>query len=410
MKLFRHISTIVWGLASFVAKADEPRPANVKCAANQPADAELLLLQGTWEGVDVGAEKASKNPDSQETGKRKPGEIDLDFLKTGVSETPPQPHGKITITITGNSFHFHRDKNFWFDTTITLPAGTNPKQLKATIKDCPTASSIGEVVVAIFKIEDGILTLATGNGDGEAPKSFEAPGLNRYELRKIQPQKNPEPGASQPAVPAPESKGPPAAAKEPVPKESGFIGSGLDSLVLEGPELHASLRTRHLDAVRHVPRAAVPANPHHSTNADFVEAVARSGSQGSLGREGIRSALFALYLGETEIGFYGLEAASEEGATRREEALRRIWSHMMGIGRAQIHREGLVIVVVWHDGVSPECWKAVNAKVAERLARDRKASKTDQISGKAAEPIQLERQAFARAPYERTIDNLLTNF
>ena len=100
--------------------------------------------------------------------------------------------GKITITISGNSLHFHRDTNFWFETTIALPAGTNPKQLHATIKD--GASSVGQVVVAIFKIEGGTLTLATGDGDGEAPKSFEATGLNRYELRKVQPQKtNAEP-------------------------------------------------------------------------------------------------------------------------------------------------------------------------------------------------------------------------
>ena len=106
---------------------------------------------------------------------------------------------KITITVTGNSLHFHRDTNFWFETTITLPAGKDPKQLHATIEECPPpqAVSLGQVVVAIFKIEDGTLTLATGNGDGEAPKSFEATGdngLNRYELRKVQPQKkNAEP-------------------------------------------------------------------------------------------------------------------------------------------------------------------------------------------------------------------------
>ena len=138
--------------------------------------------------------RTSKTPDFQETGKRKPGEIDLDFLKTGALESPPRSQEKITITITGNSLHFHRDANFWWDTTITLPAGTNPKQLHATIKGCPPpADSIGQVVVAIFKIEDGTLTLATGNGDGEAPKSFEA-AENRYDLRKVPPQKkNPEP-------------------------------------------------------------------------------------------------------------------------------------------------------------------------------------------------------------------------
>jgi len=105
--------------------------------------------------------------------------------------------GKITITITGNSFHFHRDTNFWFDTTITLPAGTDPKQLYATIKGCPPSQtdSIGKVVGAIFKIEDGTLTIATGGADSSpegTPKSFEATedkGLTRYELRKVQPHK-----------------------------------------------------------------------------------------------------------------------------------------------------------------------------------------------------------------------------
>ncbi|MEO7678239.1 MAG: hypothetical protein ABIV39_15890 [Verrucomicrobiota bacterium] len=98
--------------------------------------------------------------------------------------------GNITVTITGNSLHFHRDTNFWFETTITLPPGKDPKQLHATIKGCPPpADSIGKVVRAFFKIEDGILTLATmGDDSEETPKGFEAAGT-RYELRKVQPQK-----------------------------------------------------------------------------------------------------------------------------------------------------------------------------------------------------------------------------
>ena len=100
--------------------------------------------------------------------------------------------GKISITITGNSLHFHRDTNFWFETTIALPAGKDPKQLHATIKACPRsqADSIGKVVRAFFKIEDGTLTLATMNDDSEETlKGFEAAGANRYELRQVQPQK-----------------------------------------------------------------------------------------------------------------------------------------------------------------------------------------------------------------------------
>lgn len=117
--------------------------------------AELQPLQGTWEGVTVG----------------------------------DQSHQKITIAITGNSFHFHRDTNFWFATTITLPAGTDPKQLHATITDSsPPTSGIGEVIFAIFKIEDGTLTLAAVDmSDKPSPEAFDS-GPNRYILQKVQPQ------------------------------------------------------------------------------------------------------------------------------------------------------------------------------------------------------------------------------
>jgi uncharacterized protein (TIGR03067 family) len=161
MKLLRHIITAVCLVATFIANAGEQLTTEAKCVVNQPTNAELQLLQGTWEGTVVGDKSREK----------------------------------IIITITGNSFHFHRDTNFWFETTITLPAGTDPKQLHATIKGCPPsqANSIGKVVGAIFKIEDATLTLVTSGGSAEeTPKRFEATedqGLTRYELRKIQPQK-----------------------------------------------------------------------------------------------------------------------------------------------------------------------------------------------------------------------------
>jgi uncharacterized protein (TIGR03067 family) len=148
-------------VASFIAHASEQPSAITKGAANQPIAVELQRLQGTWEGVLVGEET----------------------------------NGNITITITSNSLHFHRDTNFWFETTFTQPVGTNPKQLRATIKDCAPGqeSSIGKVVVAIYKIEDGTLTLvAKGEGDEGTPKSFEGSedkGMAHYELRKVQPQK-----------------------------------------------------------------------------------------------------------------------------------------------------------------------------------------------------------------------------
>src|SRR5678815_640255 len=145
MKPFRHLIILVALAFSLILIADG---AEASPRAPKQTAAEQKRLQGKWEGVMVGQEKGDK----------------------------------ITITITGNSLHFHRDTNFWFETTFTLPAGTDPKQLHATIKGCPPsqADSIGQVVRAFFKIEDGTLTLATiGDDAEETPKGFEAAGT-RY--------------------------------------------------------------------------------------------------------------------------------------------------------------------------------------------------------------------------------------
>ena len=100
------------------------------------------------------------------------------------------------MTITGNSLHWDSG----YQATFTLPASTGPQQLRATIKDSPdkTTNTIGKVVVAIFKIEDGTLTLAL-NQDTEGPPPNAFPSdrdgpLACYYLKKVQPQKkNTEP-------------------------------------------------------------------------------------------------------------------------------------------------------------------------------------------------------------------------
>lgn len=146
-------------------------------------------------------------------------------------------------------------------------------------------------------------------------------------------------------------------------------GSGLDPLVLEGHELHASLKTRQIDdSDQHMPRALIPENPHVSTNTEFVGAVVRNASRSSLNTEGIRSALYALYREKNDLGFCGLEAVSAADADRWEGEMRKIWAHNVRLGLARVYRKGLVVVLVWTHGVSPECWEAANAKVVERLA------------------------------------------
>ena len=150
---------------------------------------------------------------------------------------------------------------------------------------------------------------------------------------------------------------------------AGCAPSALGPLVVDGRELHVSLVTRKLEDVARLHLAPVLRdNPYLSTEAEFVDALARVASQGRLGGgEGIRTALYALYLGESEVGLYGLEAASPADADRLEGVLRGIWAHNEGLGRARVHREGEVLVVVWNNGVSVSCWEAVNAEVVQRL-------------------------------------------
>lgn len=151
--------------------------------------------------------------------------------------------------------------------------------------------------------------------------------------------------------------------------KSGVEKSALESLVMEGYELHVSLRARSLDMVRDLPTRTVPPyNPYLASDEEFIEDIARGGSQGRLGGAGMRSALYARYAtGNDEVGCYGLEAKSAEDAEQREKAIREIWAYNASLERARVHRKNLVLIVVWHDGVSPECWDSVNMSLEERL-------------------------------------------
>jgi uncharacterized protein (TIGR03067 family) len=132
------------------------------CAVNRAQEAaqpakQSQLLQGTWEGVEVGREA----------------------------------EGKCSMRITGDSIRFQGvNKDEWYKATFTLPAGTNPQQLAAKITDCAQPDFVGKSGYAIFKIEDGKLTL-TGNkpGSPDAPKSFEGDSAARtFVLTKAQAQ------------------------------------------------------------------------------------------------------------------------------------------------------------------------------------------------------------------------------
>lgn len=97
--------------------------------------------------------------------------------------------GKCSITIKDDSL-FYRAGTNWWKTTFTLPAGTNPQQLHATIKDSlpPSKDSIGTVVYAIIKIEGDTLTLALFDKPEEPLKTFEE-ATTKYVVKKTPPKK-----------------------------------------------------------------------------------------------------------------------------------------------------------------------------------------------------------------------------
>lgn len=147
------------------------------------------------------------------------------------------------------------------------------------------------------------------------------------------------------------------------------VAIALGSMLFEGHELHASLRTRQLESIRDLPTGVLLSeNPSWSTDDAFVEAISRGGSQGRLGGVGMRSALYARYANDkNEVGCCGLEAASDADADMRETAIREIWAHNARQHRASVYRKDRLLFVIWNDGVSEECWQSVNANVAARL-------------------------------------------
>ncbi len=121
------------------------------------------------------------DPDSRPTN-RKVSTLD-DLQGTWVGFTGTDANGsEVTITIEGDSFRFHRDEDFWFETTIALPKGPVPQQLLATIKrSAPSQdSSIGKMVPAIFKIENGTMTIGAFADVEDPPNGFE--DINRDSL------------------------------------------------------------------------------------------------------------------------------------------------------------------------------------------------------------------------------------
>ena len=103
------------------------------------------------------------------------------------SESGREAKGKWTMKINGNSLRFDGPtKEEWYTANFTITADQDPRQLNATITECPEPSFVGKQAFSIFKIEDGTLTL-TGHKPGHptAPKAFTGePSTRTFVLKK----------------------------------------------------------------------------------------------------------------------------------------------------------------------------------------------------------------------------------
>ena len=120
---------------------------------SKPPQPIALTLQGTWTGQEIGS----------------------------------QIQGSPSLVIIRTNLEFvGADTNEWYKATFALREDTTPKQLVAKITDCPAPQYIGKTANAIYKIEDGKLTL-TGNepGNPAVPASFDAPGARELVFTSV---------------------------------------------------------------------------------------------------------------------------------------------------------------------------------------------------------------------------------
>jgi uncharacterized protein (TIGR03067 family) len=117
--------------------------------------------------------------------------------------------GQITITFSGNVLHYQglrADQRY--DATFTLKEDTRPRQLRATINGGAQVKDIGRVIGAVFKIENGTLSLAGLDDDAPSTlddsEAFDGNTAFHYRFRRAEPQaKAGAPKVETPSSPAP---------------------------------------------------------------------------------------------------------------------------------------------------------------------------------------------------------------
>jgi uncharacterized protein (TIGR03067 family) len=130
--------------------------------------------------VGILASGCSKSQTSDSARLQKPDSVVL-LGKWSGHEVGAETQGSPSVTFEGTKLEFHgANTQEWYKATFTLREDTTPKQLEAVVTECPAPQYVGKTAHAIYKIENGKLTL-TGNepGNPAVPESFNAPGARQ---------------------------------------------------------------------------------------------------------------------------------------------------------------------------------------------------------------------------------------
>lgn len=117
------------------------------CSRHKP---DSVALQGAWQGSQKGQSQAGDS-----------------------------------LTLSGDKLEFHTaNGQEWYKGTFTLHEDTNPKQMTVVITDCAAPQYVGKTANAIYRIENGTLTIAAYEpGNAAIPTSFSAQGLRVMDFK-----------------------------------------------------------------------------------------------------------------------------------------------------------------------------------------------------------------------------------
>jgi uncharacterized protein (TIGR03067 family) len=117
----------------------------------------------------------------------KPTPTALEGSWKGRDVTPGQ-EGAATLKFASQTVEFHgATEDDWLKGTFTIREDTTPKQWIGTVTDCASADAIGKKCYAIYKLEDGTLTIGGYPiGTEEFPTAFDAPNMREFVFKRDQ--------------------------------------------------------------------------------------------------------------------------------------------------------------------------------------------------------------------------------